>query len=124
MQLASIFQKSCFATKGFKTVKSEIVNSREELQNWLKEGNIDVGIVIPNKWGKQSSKEESQEPKVLIGRSDKQADLCRGIHDLLLSRTCTNHFSTAKTVITDLAKSQQSVYTMLIQKKLQRSTDH
>lgn len=61
-------------------VKVKVVNSQEELEDMLKGKEIDVGIVIPNKWSEQVQDGKLKEPKVLIDPSkDIQAKIAESM---------------------------------------------
>lgn len=108
-EFADVFQKDVLQSKEIKDdVKVKVVNSREELEDMLKEKKIDVGIVIPNKWSEQVQDGKLKEPKVLIDPSkDIQAKIAESMIRSFSERVQTVAVST-KSVVTELAKSQQS----------------
>ncbi|TCJ77449.1 UNVERIFIED_ORG: ABC-2 type transport system permease protein [Bacillus cereus] len=108
-EFADVFQKDVLQSKELKDdVKVKIVNSQEELEDMLKEKKIDVGIVIPNKWSEQVQDGKLKEPKVFIDPSkDIQAKIAESMIRSFSERVQTVAVST-KSVVTELAKSQQS----------------
>ncbi|OSY04182.1 ABC transporter permease [Bacillus mycoides] len=108
-EFADVFQKDVLQSKEIKDdVKVKVVNSREELEDMLKEKKIDVGIAIPNKWSEQVQDGKLKEPKVLIDPSkDIQAKIAESMIRSFSERVQTVAVST-KSVVTELAKSQQS----------------
>ncbi|EJQ39237.1 hypothetical protein IEE_04909 [Bacillus cereus BAG5X1-1] len=106
-EFADVFQKDVLQSKEIKDdVKVKVVNSREELEDMLKEKKIDVGIVIPNKWSEQVQDGKLKEPTVLIDPSkDIQAKIAESMIRSFSERVQTVAVST-KSVVTELAKSQ------------------
>ena len=84
----------------FLTVKS--VDSEEELKNMLKDGKIDVGIILPEQWGKNLQKGSLEQVTLLVD-SDKQlqTSTVESIIHAYVEKVQTISV-TAKTVISDL----------------------
>ncbi|WP_459503383.1 ABC transporter permease [Bacillus sp. C1] len=106
-EFANVFQKDVLQSKEIKDdIKVEVVTSQKVLEDMVKEQQIDVGIMIPDRWSEHVQDGKLQEPKLFTDPSkDIQAKIAESLIRSFSERVQTVAVST-KTVAADLAKAQ------------------
>lgn len=105
---ANMFRTDVLEAKEIKDdVKVKKVSSRADLEDMLKKQKIDVGIIIPKQWSEQIQEGKLKEVALLTDPAkDIQAKIADSLIRSFSERVQTTAFTT-KSVVTDLAQSQQ-----------------